>query len=103
MACAPARRRNSLILNDLRRQKKVKINAKKCCAFSEMVHTTSMTETFPATAAEYEEYCAVMDALAAEAEASTPDPLPVHLGRADFVPASEIIPAGFSTVRSVRL
>jgi hypothetical protein len=64
-----------------------------------------MTEntTFPATAAEYEEYCAVMDALAAEAVASTPDPLPVHLGREDFVPASEIIPAGFSTVRSVRL
>jgi hypothetical protein len=33
---------------------------------------------FPADSAEYEEYCAVMDAMANEAEASTPDPEPVH-------------------------
>lgn len=31
---------------------------------------------FPADSAEYEEYCAVMDAMANEAEASTPDPEP---------------------------
>lgn len=63
-----------------------------------------MTEntTFPATAAEYEEYCSVMEQMADEAEASTPDPLPIHFSREDFVPASEIVPAGFSTVRSVR-
>ena len=33
---------------------------------------------FPSDSAEYEEYCAVMDAMANEAEASTPDPEPVH-------------------------
>jgi hypothetical protein len=32
--------------------------------------------TFPADSAEYEEYCAVMDAMANEAEAFTPDPEP---------------------------
>jgi len=31
---------------------------------------------FPSDSAEYEEYCAVMDAMANEAEASTPDPEP---------------------------
>ena len=31
---------------------------------------------FPADSAEYEEYCAVMDAMANEAEAFTPDPEP---------------------------
>jgi len=41
--------------------------------------------------------------MADEAEASTPDPRPIHFSREDFVPASEIVPAGFSTVRSVRL
>lgn len=63
-----------------------------------------MTEntTYPATAEEFEEYRAVMDAMADEAEASAPDPLPIHLGREDFVPAAEIVPQGFSIVRSVR-
>ena len=31
---------------------------------------------FPADSAEYEEYCTVMDAMADEAKASTPDPEP---------------------------
>lgn len=33
---------------------------------------------FPSDSAEYEEYCAVMDTMANEAEASTPNPEPVH-------------------------
>ena len=63
---------------------------------------TEINHPFLHSPEEYEEYCAVMDALAVDAEASTPDPLPIHFGREDFVPASEILPAGFSTVRSVR-
>ena len=35
---------------------------------------------FPSDSAEYEEYCAVMDAMANEAEASTPDPEPEGFG-----------------------
>ena len=31
---------------------------------------------FPATPEEYEEYCAIMNAMADEAEAATPDPQP---------------------------
>ena len=60
------------------------------------------TTTYPATPADYEEYCSVMEQMADEAEASTPDPLPIHFSREDFVPASEIVPQGFSIVRSVR-
>ena len=33
---------------------------------------------FPSDSADYEEYCSVMEAMANEAEASTPDPEPVH-------------------------
>ena len=82
----------------------MKINAKKGCSDTKNPYTKNMTEnaTFPATPAEYEEYCSVMEQMADEAEASTPDPRPIHFSREDFVPASEIVPAGFSTVRSVR-
>jgi hypothetical protein len=33
---------------------------------------------FPSDSADYEEYCSVMEAMADEAEASAPDPEPVH-------------------------
>jgi hypothetical protein len=38
--------------------------------------TTTMILPFPADSAEYEEYVSVMEAMADEAEASTPDPEP---------------------------
>lgn len=59
-------------------------------------------DTFPSTPEEYAEYCSVMEQMADEVERTIPDPLPIHLGREDFVPAAEIVPQGFSTVRSVR-
>ena len=39
-------------------------------------YSTTMTLPFPADSAEYEEYVSVMEAMADEAEASTPDPDP---------------------------
>jgi hypothetical protein len=38
---------------------------------------------FPADSAEYEEYTSVMETMADEAEASTPDPEPADLGQED--------------------
>lgn len=42
----------------------------------EISYSLPMTETFPTTPEEYEEYCAVMNEIAQEIAATTPDPQP---------------------------
>ena len=39
-------------------------------------YTLPMPDTYPATPEEYEEYRSVMEAMADDAEASAPDPMP---------------------------
>jgi hypothetical protein len=58
-------------------KKNKKKNEKKPCDSVKKWHSFLMNEfNFPATPEEYEEYCAVMNALADEIAATTPDPQP---------------------------
>jgi hypothetical protein len=62
------------------KQKSKKKNFKKykkdLAASRFLAYSLGMTFPFPSDSEEYEEYCKVMNAMADEAEASTPDPRP---------------------------
>jgi hypothetical protein len=61
------------------RKRKRKQSSKNYCMVGKIRYLSPMTETlatFPSTPEEYAEYCEIMEQMADEAEASTPDPQP---------------------------